>query len=68
VPFGNYKICLQDAAGKHMTYPTDFGASTNYDNTKAFPGTTGTTSKTTSPLVLKPTNTSWKSGACSTVS
>jgi len=68
VPFGFYKICLQDAAGKHMTYPADFGASTNYDNSKAFPGTTGTTSKTTSPLVLKPTNTSWKTGACSTVS
>ncbi len=68
VPFGNYKICLQDPAGKHMTYPTDFGASTNYNNTKAYPGTTGATSNINSPLVLKPTNTSWKSGSCNTVS
>jgi prepilin-type N-terminal cleavage/methylation domain-containing protein len=68
VPFGTYKICLQDPAGKHMTYPTDFGAGSNYDNTKAYPGTTGATSKTTNPLVLQPTNTSWKTGACNTVS
>jgi prepilin-type N-terminal cleavage/methylation domain-containing protein len=59
VPFGYYKICLQDSAGKHMTYPTDFGASDNYNNTRSLPSST---------VVLSPSRFSWKSGACSTVS
>jgi type II secretory pathway pseudopilin PulG len=59
VPFGKYQLCFQDTS-KGSTYHWTYAGP--YDNTLAYPGTTGATSNLKAPLELTPGT--WTSGAC----
>jgi prepilin-type N-terminal cleavage/methylation domain-containing protein len=68
VPFGRYKICFEDTQvtpHKRTVYPDDVASgSPLYDNTKAYPGTSGTSSNINAPLVISPGSTRWSTGTC----
>jgi type II secretory pathway pseudopilin PulG len=59
VPFGKYQLCFQDNS-KGSTYHWTYAGP--YNNTLAYPGTTGATSNVKAPLELTPGT--WTSGAC----
>jgi hypothetical protein len=59
VPFGQYQLCFADTS-KGSTYHWTYTGP--YDNTKQFPGTTGTDSNLAAPLELTPGT--WTKGAC----
>jgi type II secretory pathway pseudopilin PulG len=62
VPFGSYQLCFQDTS-KGGSTPWHYTWGGTYDNTKPYPGTTGTTSNINAPLVINATS-GWVSGAC----
>jgi type II secretory pathway pseudopilin PulG len=61
VPFGKYRLCFQDTT---KGAPWRYTWAGTYDNTKPYPGTTGTSSNVNAPLVINAATTAWVSGTC----
>ncbi len=68
VPFGKYKLCFEDLkVTPHMktVFPDQVdNTKPLYDNTKPYPGTTGTSSNINAPLVISPGSSKWVTGTC----